>query len=219
VTLTNVGNAPVVGRTNVLLLARTTDAITGASSDVELTTTPMRPVRLRPGQSRVVPVKFNHLDAGGYMIVARVDPTNTVQEGNEFNNEANTGGPFQTSEPLARPEGLSIGPPQGGTLRIGRRTVIPVAVRNTGNIPYSGVMNFDLFATPGPGGSGTTVRLAETFSRRIRLRHGQRRIVRLSVPIDASLPPGEYSLSAGIREAPATGDFPTLSDGTRYPAA
>jgi hypothetical protein len=217
VTVRNVGDAPIAGPASVRLVARPFTAVPGPGPDVELITTPPRPIRLRPGQGRVIPLRFTHPAAGGYQLVAQVDPANAIIERDETNNEANTGGPFRVGPPAAEPGPVAVGPPVGGTIRIGRTTVVPVKLWNTGNVAFAGDLDVDLFAQAGPGQS---VKLnAQTLHRRVRLRPGQVRVLRLSVLVDQALPPGQYTLAASSTK-PGGGSLPvTVSDSTPYAAA
>jgi hypothetical protein len=166
----------------------------------------------------VVPLRFTHPASGGYRLVAQVDPDNTIVERDETNNAANTGGPFRVVPPVAEPALSDIGPPVGGTIRIGRRTIVPVTVWNTGNVAFSGDLGMDVSAAP--SGGGTPVKLTpQTLHRRVRLRSGQMRVLRLPILVDPSLPPGQYALSASWTKP---GDGPTpfiVTNATPYPAA
>jgi hypothetical protein len=187
VRVTNQGDAPAAGRVAVRFLARPigpqADPLPQLGPDVELTPGAARPLRLRPGQGRVVNARLRYPDSladGYYQLVAQVDPANVVAEADESNNEVSTFGGIQITAPFTQLSGLESAGPVGGSIRVGRKTAIPVTVRNMGN-QVVGAANFDVFARPAGGMTAQTVRLGTgTFHKRLRLQPGERRAVRRS---------------------------------------
>jgi hypothetical protein len=206
----NQGDARAAGRTSVRLLARALseagDPLGGP--DTELVTTPARPLRLAPRASRVVAVRFSFppsLPLGRYQLIAEVDPADTIAEGGEQNNQA-APVPVRVMAPFTHVIPASVGTPSGGRLVRGRRTVVPVALRNLGNVTFDGPLNFELFGT---SDGVNYVRVGSAVVRkRVSLRPGALRVVRLSVPVDRALPVGEYRLKINVNEAPATASGP-----------
>jgi hypothetical protein len=192
----------------------------------ELASTPARPLRLKPGQSRVVPIRFNYpTEASSYVLEATVDPDDRVDESVEFNNQSRVFtivavGPAQSGVAPGR-----IGAPRGGSIAIGHKMTIPVEVVNTGNIAYRGPVNIDLFATSPSGAVGSSyVRLgAGTVVRRVSIRPGATKMVLVTVLVDPALPPGEYTFKVNVNVPPASASGPadstnSVTDGQVYTA-
>lgn len=223
VQVTNPGDTPIAGVMQVALAARPSGQTTSAL-DVPIVTTPPRPIRLRPGQSRFIPVKFTYpaVTDGNYFLVATADAGNTVAEGNEGNNTGASATAVTIAAPFVDLEAAAIGAPPRGAITIGRRSSIPVTIRNLGNVPATGVLNISVYAsTDGTVGTGDI--LLGTSSRPLRLKNGAQRVVRISGLIDPALPPGTYFIAAVVNSPAAITETSaannTVVSATPFPAA
>ena len=227
VQLTNNGNAPVDGTAAVALLARGADAATQGAGDITLVTTPDRRIRLRPGQSRFIPVRFTYPTGapdGAYNLVAVADPGRTIVEGSDLNNEGVSATSVTVAAPFVDLAAVDVGAPPRGTITAGRRTPVPVTVENLGNTPGTGTLRIDIYASTI---SNTTIATGEdvllgTITRPLRLRNGQRRVFRVTLPGDVALPAGQYFLTAVLVPEGLTDTNPdnnTAVSGSQFPVA
>jgi hypothetical protein len=201
VEVTNAGDGPLNGRVAIEL--RTWEGV--PEREVVLATTPPRRMRLKPRQSRIVNVRFKHLQAPSeYNLVAVVDPANLVKETDEQFNRSEPGRYSRVSEPFTRLEPTSMGGPVGGGIRIGRTVVVPLRVRNDGNTTFRGPLNIDLFGSTNPNWAEAVYeRLAETAQPRVVIPPNQSREFRVRLRVLGSLWSGRYTLKATINLPPA----------------
>lgn len=226
VRITNQGDQLASGTVAVALLARDVDPVTAATGDTAIITTPARRIRLKPGQSRFVPVRFSYpsLPAAAYSLVAAVDPGNALTEGNEFNNETASATAITIAPAFVDLAATGVGTPTRGSIAIGRRTSVPVTIQNLGNSPATGLLKIDLYAST----TGDTIIdagdiLIGTVSKRLRLKNGQSRVIRINVPVDAALSAGQYFVTAVINNPAAIAETSaannTAVSPTAFPAA
>jgi hypothetical protein len=211
VRVTNAGDRPASGRLRVQLLARGT-ALSAGEIEAELATTEPLPAALAPGHSRLVSVRFKYPQrTGSYQLVARADPDNAVPELNEANNVAQSSHSFAASAPFADIKPMSLGAAGRRVLRVGRRTVVLVTVRNEGTATFAGDVNVDLFAAapPAPSQGFQFVRLTGGQATKHLVIHPHKsHVVRLRVLFDQSLPPGRYRLKANVNPTPTSASDP-----------
>jgi len=202
VRVTNVGDRAAVGRVRIQLLAR-------GAAEVNLVTANV-PGGLRPGQSRLVAVRFHHPDAvGTYHLAARADPDNTIPELNEANNTAEGSDTFTVSAPFAQVAPASLGAATDHVMRVRRRMVVPVTVRNDGNATFVGDVNLDAFAAPEGGPSFQFVRLGGgQATRHLVIRSHASRVVRLRVLLEDTVAPGRYRLKVNANPTPTSATDP-----------
>lgn len=226
VRITNQGDQLASGAVAVALLARDVDPATTATGNTAIITTPARRLRLKPGQSRLVPVKFTYpsVPAAAYSLVAAVDPANTLVEGNESNNEGASATAVTIAPAFVDLSATGVGTPTRGSISIGRRTSVPVTIQNLGNSPATGLLKIDLYASA----NGDTIIdagdiLIGTVTKRLRLKNGQSRAIRVNLPVDASLPAGQYFVTAVINNPAAIAETSaannTAVSPTPFPAA
>ena len=223
VQVTNPGDTAIAGVQSVSLAARPQGQTTSVA-DVPIVTTAPRPIRLRPGQSRFIPVKFVYpaVTDGNYFLVATADAGNTVPEGNETNNTGASATAVTIAAPFVDLAATAIGAPPRGTLAIGRRSSIPITIQNLGNVPATGVLNISVYAsTDATVGTGDI--LLGTSSRPLKLKNGKTRVIRISGIIDPALPPGTYFIGAVVNSpaaiAETTAANNTVVSTTSFPAA
>jgi Tol biopolymer transport system component len=205
VLVTNAGDTAVAaGAVNILLQAVPTGSTTGAPTDV---TTVTRPLRLKAGKSRAIPLKFNYpaLPDGTYNIVATVDSAGAVTESNDSNNSATTAAPVTIAAPFVDLT-AEVGAPVRGSLPIGRRAIVPVILTNAGNVPGAGTITIDLFAS-GDNVLGGDAPLA-SVTKKVKLRNGRPRTIRLGFLVPADLAAGSYFIGTSVD---ATGVVPPES--------
>lgn len=206
VRVTNQGNALVDAPVQVSLLARDVDPNTPEAGDFPIATSPARRMRLRPGQVRNVPIRFTYPNApaASYQVIAVADSGNAVAESNELNNEGIAAAPVVIAPAFVDLAATGVGSPARGAIPIGRRMSVPVTVENRGNSAASGLLKIDLYASS----TGDTVIdagdiLVGSVTRQLRLREGQRRVIRIAVPVEATLPPGSYFITTVINNPAA----------------
>jgi hypothetical protein len=200
VALASVGTAPATGTETITLSL--TDA---AADDVALATVAV-PVRLPTGRSKTVALAFTwpaDLPTGSDQLLA------TAADGATFA-ITNDGTGFSTAATINYRQptvDLSATAASSATLRgrAGRGVTIPLRLKNLGNAPAAGSVSFSISLSP--------VGLVEEFvlpsiQRKISVPAGRTASVRLSVPLPASLMPGQYMVAIDV--APATA--PTDSD-------
>ena len=159
--------------------------------------------RLRAGATRRVPVKFvypHQVPEANYYFLLTADPAGTIAEANEANNVAST-----DAQAAVRPAlvdfGLRVGSPApdgGGRFRVESTSrFVPVTVENLGTAAYSGPITLLLRSTrtdPAGGPGAGNVIVANTV-KRIALKPGARRVVRVRMPLAVGLPKGSFLIA------------------------
>ena len=195
--VTNQGDTPVAARAvNILLQAVPTGSTTGAPTDIVTIT---RPIKLRAGKSRAVPLKFTYpgVPDGTYNLVATVDSAGAVVESNDSNNTATTAAPVTIAAPFVDLT-AEVGAPTRGSLSIGRRGVVPVILTNAGNSTASGLVTMDLFASTDNVIGGVDDVLLTTVTKRIKLRNGKPRPIRVNFLVPTNLAAGSYFIATAV---------------------
>jgi hypothetical protein len=195
--ITNQGDTAVAAKAvNILLQAVPTGSTTGAPTDIVTVT---KPLRLKAGKSRAVPLKFTYpgVPDGTYNLVATVDSAGAVGESNDSNNTATSAAPVTIAAPFVDLT-AEVGAPARGSLTIGRRNTVPVLLTNAGNIPAAGTITIDLFASgDNVIGGADDVPLA-TVTKRIRQRSGRPRPIRVSFLLPSNVAPGSYFIGTSV---------------------
>jgi len=158
-----------------------------------------RPIKLRAGKSRAVPLKFTYpgVPDGTYNLVATVDSAGAVVESNDSNNTATTAAPVTIAAPFVDLT-AEVGAPTRGSLSIGRRGVVPVILTNAGNSTASGLVTMDLFASTDNVIGGADDVLLTTVTKRIKLRNGKPRPIRVNFLVPTNLPAGSYFIATAV---------------------
>jgi glucose/arabinose dehydrogenase len=193
VRVTNAGTARVSGPVTVTLFL-SADAALDAPDAAAVSKT-MR-LRLAPGASRVLRMRFIHPPAGDgdYLLLAQVDSADAVEEADESNNVAASAAPFPLQAPFINLSGSLA--PEGVTLVRGRRSAVPLTLSNGGNVPARGRLRYSLLASPdADAGAGLPLR---TFARATRLAAGGSRTSRLRFVTPGELPPGTWFLAVVV---------------------
>jgi subtilase family serine protease len=194
-TITNQGDAAVASPVGILLQAVPTGSTTGSPADI---TTITRLLRLKPGRSRgiALPFVYPSVPDGTYNITATVDPTNALAEADDTNNSATSAAPVAMALPFVDLV-PTVGSPARGSLPIGRRTSVPVSIVNGGNVPAGGTITIDLFASTDNVMSNDDLPLASVI-RKVKIRNGKARVIRVSFVVNPSLAAGQYFLATNI---------------------
>jgi subtilase family serine protease len=194
VLVTNLGDT-ALARTlvDIVLRAVPTGTTTGGPIDVVNVTKPMR---LRPGKGRAVPLKFLYPTADGtYNLVASVDSTGVVTESSEANNDATTAAPVRIAPPFVDllP---TVGPPSRGGFVVGGRSNVPVTIVNNGNVPARGLITIELLVSTDALGTATTT--LGSITRPINVRNGRAKTIRIPVLFPTTLGAGSYFVITNV---------------------
>jgi len=228
VRVTNQGDAPVAGPVSIALVARDVDPATPETGDTAIVTTPAKVLKLKPGKSKLVPVKFtypNVASGAAYALVATVDAANGVTEGNETNNEGASATNVTIAPAFVDLAATAIGQPKGGTIAIGKKNAITLTVQNLGNVPATGLLNMDFYASTTPDGViDTGDILLGSIPKKLKLKAGASKTIKVAGGVvDPSFPPGTYYITAVINNPPAITETSaannTVVSTTSFPAA
>jgi hypothetical protein len=224
ITVRNVGEAPIDAPVGVRLVAKRHPSL---GDDVVLAALPPRRMRLAPDDSVVVPIRFRHLAEAQteYYVVAAVEPPPGLREEEDMNNVSEPRS-VRVRPPFTAVRAAGALPVSDGrrVIPIGRRMVLDVLVVNEGNDTFRGTVNIDVFGTRGEMRRPGYVRVGTgTLQKRVVVRASSVKRVRVSVPIDPALPPGDYLLKVNInppsRAAEGPEDFFNASENeVRYRA-
>ena len=162
-----------------------------------------KPVRLRPGRSRNVPLVFSaaaDVPAGDYTLLVRADAAGAVAEMHEWNNVAASAAPVAVSPPTVDLNG-SLGAVRVTGTGARRRASATLLLRNDGNSRYNGPVAISLLASPDATADDADTLLATLPARTVRIKAGGQRVIRLRANV-SSLAAGTYHL---VARAPAAG--------------
>lgn len=199
VRLTNGGASPLNGVTSVGLYLSTDDFL---QPDDPLVAMVPRNLRLKPGASKTIKLSFPLTDtiaAGSYRLLAWADSGKTVAETNEANNVA-VGPTAVTIGPAARDFSATFSDVSVRPGRVPRGTAT-LLLRYDGNVPAGGPLDIELRASADGTPDGSDSILA-TFSRRVRMKPGTSRILRVRF-LPAGLAAGAYYVIAAVDPAGA----------------
>ena len=166
-----------------------------------------RPVRLAPGQSRVVKLNFtvaSNVPAGNYQLLVRPDAGGGVPETVEFNNVSATPAAVVIAPPFSDLTG-TFGPATVAGLGTRRQVRATLALQNNGNSTYAGPVTIALLASTNAAVDGADVPLATPPARVMKLKANGRRVIRLRSPV-TGLAPGTYYLVVLITPSGTPGD-------------
>jgi hypothetical protein len=227
VQVTNQGDAPAAGPVAITLVARDVDPNTPATGDTAIVTTPAKNLKLKPGKSKSISVKFNYPDvaAAAYALVATVDSANGIPEGNETNNEGTSATAVTIAPAFVDLAATAIGQPKGGTIAIGKKNSITLTVQNLGNVPASGLLKMDFYAsTTADGVIDAGDILLGSVTKKLKLKNGASKNIKVSGGVvDPAFPPGTYFITAVINNPPVIAETSaannTVVSTTSFPAA
>jgi hypothetical protein len=199
VLVTNIGNRPSTGPASVRLVLSADGAID--ANDTQVTVTPAKPLRLRPGQTKRVKAKFviPAIADGNYFLLAEADAALQTAEMNEGNNV----GSSAVAIPIAAPF-LDLNVSFGAAptaLVTGQRGQITLMVRNLGNVPAKGVVPVRVLASlDGALDAGDGV-LASLPAVKLNIKPGATKAVKLKFNV-GGVAPGTYFYIASIDSTP-----------------
>jgi subtilase family serine protease len=212
----------------ITLVARDVDPATPETGDIAIVTTPAKNLKLKPGKSKSVQVKFTYpnVTAGAaYALVATVDSANGVAEGNETNNEGSSATNVTIAPAFVDLAAVSLGQLKNGTIAIGKKNSISLTVQNLGNVPATGQLKMDFYASTTPDGvidAGDI--LLGSVTKKLKLKNGASKTIKVNGGVvDPSFPPGSYYITAVINNPPAIAETNaannTVVSTTAFPAA
>ena len=168
-----------------------------AAQDVPIGTVSTKSLRLKPGKSTVVAVKYTYpagLASGTYHLVAAVtggDATLAPTLAAAPTTVAFTAASIDLSTAIVAPAaGLRVNP--------GKRSSIAVRVTNTGNVTADGTVTARVLSSVS-GTVGAT--LGSAPAKRVKIRAGRSAVVRVTITAPANSPAGSYDLVAAIATA------------------
>ena len=199
VRITNSGQTPVSGAAD-LGLYLSNDAYLHPD-DTPVATLP-RNLRLRPGASKTITLPFTFpqtITAGNYHLLAWADAAKAVPERNEPNNVGASGGQVALAE-AQRDFSVSVSQ-MTVTPGIRPRGSATLLLRYDGNVPAAGPLAIELRASADTTLDDADTSLA-TITRRVRMRPGQTKLIRLRF-LPAGLGSGTYYVTAAVDTAAA----------------
>jgi len=174
-----------------------------------------KPVRLNPGRSRNVVVKFAYPDSlenGDYFLLARADAGGAVAEKDETNNVAASPAAVNISQPFVDLSGaFQVVRPIGAPVRQVGATLL---VRNDGNVAVNGPVTLSLLASTDAIADDADVSLGTVF-RTLRIKPNSARRLSFRLPLPSGMAAGTYHVIARIDSTSTV----TESDETNNDAA
>lgn len=195
VRVTNGGASPLVGATSMGLYLSADEFL---QPDDLMIANVSKSLRLKPGRSKMVPISFTLPDAvaaGAYRLLAWADSGKTVAETDEANNVA-VDSTAVTVGPASRDFSATFSDVSVQQRRRVPRGIATLLLRYDGNVPASGPLGVELRASADGTPDGSDAILA-TFSRRIRMKPGTSRILRVRF-LPADLAAGAYYITATV---------------------
>jgi hypothetical protein len=199
--VTNTGQS-AAGAAYVTLFA--SDDATLGDGDVSIASS--KPLRLKPGKSKTVKLRFTYPSAS--------DPVYLLaRAGNSADTSPATASgdavAASSSTVTVAPANVQLIPtsitPSGATLTVGKRGSATLLVTNNGNVPYKGTLSITLDASQDQtGGNGDDIPLG-TISKRVSIKPGATKRIRLNATLPPSFPAGTYYLAALVNGSPVTG--------------
>lgn len=178
--------APIKAPANVELFL-STDATLDAG-DTTVTTPSARMLKLKPGATRPLAVKFAYPPVpadGNYFVLARVAGSDTTA----------SVAPMLVRNPAVDLSGSVGDTSRGAPVPRGGRASTSVTLLNTGTDPVSGPLAATLFAVPAGEDplTGARTQLA-TVTKTVRINANRAKKLRLNYAVPTSLTPGNYTL-------------------------
>ncbi len=171
--------------------------VSAASADT-LITTVTKKMKLKPGQSKLVSVKFLYpaVSDADYRLLAQVDPALLIAEGNEANNVGVSSSAVTIAAPFVDLSGV-VTTPITGTLAAGQKTKTSITITNNGNVTASGLVDVAL--------SGSTDQVLDAGDKllallgvKVKLKAGKSKKFNLKLTLPADMPAGSFFTAADI---------------------
>jgi hypothetical protein len=166
-----------------------------------VTTTVQKPLRLNPGKSRNVVVRFvypDSLENGAYVLLARADAGGTVAEKDETNNVGAAPAPVNIAQPFVDLSGAfqAVRPGRSPLRQVGATLL----VRNGGNVAVNGPVTLLLLASADTTADDSDVSLG-TLTRTFSIKPNSAKRLTLRLPLPAGLAAGTYHVIARLGSA------------------
>lgn len=192
--ISNVGAAAAAGSPQVELFASADQTLD--PSDTPIATIPAGKLNLRHGASKTLSVAFTYpsaIPSGSYFVFASVDPANLIHESNEANNVASTVKPMTISAPLVDLTGRFGNLPR--SFKAGKAVSLPLTIQNLGNIPASGTIAVDLFASGNQTLDASDTELVSHVPVKINIKPGKSQTVIVKVPAGATVASNDFLIA------------------------
>ena len=195
VRITNGGTTAFSGPATVALYPSDSATVV-AAQDVPIGSVSTKALRLKPGKSAVVAVKYTYpvgLASGTYHLVAAVTGDATLAP-------ALAAAPTTVAFTAASVDlaAVIVAPAAGVVVNPGKRSTVAVRVTNTGNVTADGTVTARVLSSVS-GTVGST--LGSSPTRRVKIRAGRSAVVRVTITAPANSPAGSYDVVAAIATA------------------
>lgn len=190
------------------------------AGDTEITPTiSLGKLKLKPHASKTVNAKFTFpatLPDGDFYILASVDPTNVIGESDETNNLAVSASTVHITAPFVDLSGTLAG---GGSIKAGKPVVVPVVIKNTGNVTAKGTIAVDFYAsTDATFDAATDTLLKGQVPVKINIKPAKSQTVRVRFTPTTTPAAGKYSLVAVLNSTQSLAE-PNFADDVLVGAA
>jgi len=165
-----------------------------------------KPLRLKPGKSKTLKLRFAYPSSSGpvYLLARASAGADTSPAAGSGDAVAAT-----SSTVTVAPANVTLTPtsftPAGGTFTVGKRGATTLLVTNNGNVPYKGTMSITLHLSQDQTGGNSDDTALEDFSKRVSIKPGATKRIRLNVSLPPTVPAGPYYLAARVSASPVTG--------------
>ena len=196
VRLTNVGTAPSAGSATLGVSLATAD-VPGVGMSVPITVAPATiPVRLRPGQSRTVAVRFDFPDPAGdgtrYVLATLTGPDAVAGVTTASPAVAYRAASVDLSATAAAAKGHA-----------GKRATVVLRVHNAGSVTAAGTVSFGLSLA---GGSLAAAVTLPAVTRPVSVRAGATKAVAVPFTVPAGLAAGTYKVTVTLSPTTSPAD-------------
>lgn len=181
VRVSNVGSLPADGLVGVTLYASLTTPINLTSGAIDIGSATGKPLLLKPGQSKVIKVKFAYpvtIAKGSYYVSA--DVISTVPDNNTANNLSAPVGPISVTPPFVDLSLTYAAQPQLFT-DPGKSTPLSLLLTNLGNVTDNTTVTLRFYAT-NQNVIEPTDMVVQSLQFDVRLHAGRSRIYNVSLP-------------------------------------
>jgi hypothetical protein len=206
VTVVNQGNQAAKGKIGISLFASPTQNVLNGTSPL---LTVFRQVNIKANGGRAVIVlpgfTWPASVVGTEFLVAQVNTTQSITETTYNNNFGISATSTVVAAPFFDVQNLWTGK-LPATLKVGRRALIPVILKNVGNSVARGTATVTVQAVPVGGGAGTTL---ATLMPRLNVRANGRQAIGAAVTIPNTLTSGQYNIAITVSLA---GDTNSTND-------
>lgn len=174
--VTNIGSLDAVGSVEINLYTQPTNAALDTSTATLIATSPMKNVKLEPGQSKLFSFTYSYPTQTPtaadyvYAMVASTIPNNIPA-----NDIAPVIGPVQVIEPFINLTNVYVVQP-ASSVAPGQPISLSLAVSNSGNVTTTGIMSFRVYVTDSQDLEPTDVVVQSDVFQNVHIKPGKTRI-------------------------------------------